>query len=95
MWGAHRESLVEDLKLATSQLPAMPPIARKSRSRKFAELEEKPAKGTIILYSKQRYTANSITDFDIENEAPDDDDESGSDESVDERAGTEHYVDVG
>jgi protein AATF/BFR2 len=36
-----------------------------------------------------------LTDFDIENEAPDSDAESGSDESADENAGTEHYVAVG
>ncbi|KAJ4293931.1 rRNA-processing protein bfr2 [Collariella sp. IMI 366227] len=34
-------------------------------------------------------------DFDPENEAPESDGESGSEESADERAGTEHYVDVG
>ncbi|KAL2162202.1 hypothetical protein VTH06DRAFT_7115 [Thermothelomyces fergusii] len=34
-------------------------------------------------------------DFDIENEAPDHSDESGSEESADENAGTEHYVEVG
>ncbi|KAK4158345.1 hypothetical protein C8A00DRAFT_28625 [Chaetomidium leptoderma] len=34
-------------------------------------------------------------DFDIENEAPDNDEETGSEESGDELAGTEHYVDVG
>ncbi|KAK3292541.1 apoptosis antagonizing transcription factor-domain-containing protein [Chaetomium fimeti] len=34
-------------------------------------------------------------DFDIENEAPDDDEQSGSEESADEHAGTEHYVAVG
>ncbi|KAK4462724.1 protein bfr2 [Cladorrhinum samala] len=56
----------------------MAPVSRKSRSKRFAEYEEKPVK-----------------DFDPENEVPDDDDESGSDESVDERAGTEHYVAVG
>ncbi|KAK4044271.1 apoptosis antagonizing transcription factor-domain-containing protein [Parachaetomium inaequale] len=52
--------------------------ARKGRSKRFAEFEEKIAK-----------------DFDIENEAPDSDAESGSDESADENAGTEHYVAVG
>jgi hypothetical protein len=35
------------------------------------------------------------TDFDPENEAPDDDANSDSEESVDENAGTEHYVAVG
>lgn len=34
-------------------------------------------------------------DFDIENEAPDEDEQSGSEESADENAGTEHYVAVG
>ncbi|KAK4166803.1 protein bfr2 [Cladorrhinum sp. PSN259] len=59
----------------------MPPVARKTRaSKRFAEYEERPVK-----------------EFDIENELPDDnDDGSGSDdESVDENAGTEHYVAVG
>jgi hypothetical protein len=35
------------------------------------------------------------SDFDIENEVPDNDEESGSEESADENAGTEHYVTVG
>ncbi|KAL2135104.1 hypothetical protein VTI74DRAFT_9814 [Chaetomium olivicolor] len=52
--------------------------ARKSRSRRFAEFEEKLAK-----------------DFDPENEVSDSDGESGSEESADEHAGTEHYVAVG
>ncbi|KAK4126903.1 TRAUB-domain-containing protein [Parathielavia appendiculata] len=34
-------------------------------------------------------------DFDIENEVPDSDGESGSEESADEHAGTEHYIAVG
>jgi len=37
----------------------------------------------------------SIADFDPENEEPDEDDGSGSDESGGELAGTEHYVAVG
>jgi len=37
----------------------------------------------------------NIADFDIENEAPDNSEESGSEESADEHAGTEHYVAVG
>ncbi|KAH6617022.1 apoptosis antagonizing transcription factor-domain-containing protein [Chaetomium tenue] len=36
-----------------------------------------------------------VKDFDIENEAPDEDEQSGSEESADENAGTEHYVAVG
>jgi len=36
-----------------------------------------------------------IADFDIENEAPDQSEESGSEESGDDLAGTEHYVEVG
>ncbi|KAK3994572.1 protein bfr2 [Cladorrhinum sp. PSN332] len=58
----------------------MAPVARKIRaSKRFAEYEEKPVK-----------------EFDIENEIPDNDGASGSDdESVDENAGTEHYVAVG
>ncbi|KAK3349918.1 apoptosis-antagonizing transcription factor [Lasiosphaeria hispida] len=36
-----------------------------------------------------------IKDFDIENEAPDENENSDSDDSADERAGTEHYVAVG
>jgi hypothetical protein len=36
-----------------------------------------------------------ILDFDIENEAPDEDEQSGSEESADEDVGTEHYVAVG
>ncbi|KAK0641197.1 apoptosis-antagonizing transcription factor [Cercophora newfieldiana] len=36
-----------------------------------------------------------VKEFDPENEAPDEDEESGSDESGDDLAGTEHYVSVG
>ncbi|KAK4217255.1 hypothetical protein QBC37DRAFT_470859 [Rhypophila decipiens] len=56
----------------------MPPVEKKSRSKRFSEWEEKPVK-----------------DFDPENEVPDEPENSDSEESADERAGTEHYVSVG
>ncbi|EGS19768.1 uncharacterized protein CTHT_0042520 [Thermochaetoides thermophila DSM 1495] len=41
------------------------------------------------------FEAKPAKDFDIENEAPDQSEESGSEESGDDLAGTEHYVEVG
>lgn len=41
------------------------------------------------------FEEKTVKDFDPENEAPDDDGESGSEDSADELAGTEHYVAVG
>ena len=76
------------------QLPAMS-AAGKGRSKRFAEFEEKIVKGQWTLYPNHQRMANGIADFDIENEAPDSDAESGSEESADENAGTEHYVAVG
>ncbi|KAK3381609.1 apoptosis-antagonizing transcription factor [Podospora didyma] len=44
---------------------------------------------------RSEWDEKPVIDVDPENEAPDDSDNSDSDESVDERAGTEHYVTVG
>lgn len=73
--------------------------ATKSRARQFAELTERPVQGTnpirVFLSNTSNETNLSIsTDFDPEAEVPENDD-SNSEESVDENAGTEHYVAVG
>ncbi|KAK1836657.1 apoptosis-antagonizing transcription factor [Podospora conica] len=57
----------------------MPPVEKKRRSSKRFA----------------EWEEKPVTDFDPENEVPDDDANSDSEESVDENAGTEHYVAVG
>lgn len=73
----------------------MPPVARKARSRRFAEFEEKIVKGSLVFFFHMWPHGLPDLDYDPENEVPDNDEESGSEESADEFAGTEHYVAVG
>lgn len=70
--------------------------ARKGRARLFAEFEEKPVKGSLnALCFSMGVRLIQWPDFDPENEAPDSDEGSDSEESGDDLAGTEHYVAVG
>lgn len=71
---------------------------RNTRAKAFAELDEQPVKGTL-LYSglSARHQLTSSADYDPEGEISQDDggSDSGSEESEDENAGTEHYLAVG
>jgi len=73
----------------------------RSHTQRFAALEKRPAKGTTLLSGTFRPLGGRanypILDYDPEGEFRQhkDDDESGSEESEDGLAGTEHYVSVG
>lgn len=69
--------------------------ATKSRARQFAELADRQAKGKAIISAFSSLDkSNLYADFDPEAEAPENE-ASNSEESIDENAGTEHYVNLG
>ena len=99
--GSYRESLRDQRKSSKTRQNKIAHHGsyRKETSRRAnRRLRREGCKGFVLFISWAIVVELPLTwctDFDPENEVPDDSENSDSDESVNERAGTEHYVSVG
>jgi hypothetical protein len=69
-----------------------------SRKKRLADWEDKPARGKAMMavFGQRKAHAHQIADFDPEDDNPiASDEEDDSENSGDDQAATEHYVDVG